>query len=209
MKEIFYDWGGYNVKIFEFLNQMCNIGIWPETLRCLSFFFNIENFAVYYLALCLFCYYRFRGCDAEAFKSVYNRLVFVGICYATFGLTYAALKFSINMPRPFCSMLYYQTIIDVTKERCMSSFPSSHAGLSLVMTILAWDHLSKAGKKLAEFVVVLVAFSRIALAMHYPADIVYGYLIALIVMAVSYCIFKVLENNIIRYIGGRLYHFLK
>jgi len=213
MKEIFYDWYGYNSEIFHILNHMGNIGILPETLRCLSFFFNIENFAVYYFILCLvsFCRMRTRSAaevskpmDNRSFCITYNRLVFVGICYAVFGLSYAALKFSINMPRPFCSASDFQTILDVGHERCMSSFPSSHSGLALMVTILAWEYLSKLLRIVAIILVTLIAFSRIALGMHYPADIVYSYLIVLIVLAISYVVFKLFENNIIKYVGRKL-----
>jgi tRNA threonylcarbamoyl adenosine modification protein YjeE len=222
MKEIFYDWLGYNAKIFHFLNHEGNIGLLPKTLSYLSFFFNIENFAIYYVIGCLVFMTRIysspliRGsqesCEIlgsspkssleENNKKTYNLLIFIGICYAIFGLTYAAIKFSINFPRPYCSISpeLFQTILDLSHERCLSSFPSSHSGLALIVTILAWSYLGVVSRIFAVVTTALVAWSRIALAMHYPADILYSYMIVILVICSSRLVFRVFEGNIIKWL---------
>lgn len=214
MKEIFYDWLGYNTEIFYYLNNLGNYWFLPQILRCLSGVFNIENFAVYYLALCCFCYWyarpsselnslgKVRGGGWDFFIT-YNTLVHIGICYAVCGLTYAALKFSVNLPRPFCSLPFgtFETVINTADERCMSSFPSSHSGLALMAAILAWGYFNLFAKTCAILVAIMVAFSRIALAMHYPADIVYSYLIVLLVLGLSQVVFVIFKHNIIKYTG--------
>lgn len=209
MKEIFYNWWGYNTEIFYFLNHLGNTRILPQILHFLSQLFNIENFVVYYFLLCglSYCYvvrhYQARNDYREEFFRIYNSLVHIGICYAVFGLIYAALKFSINLPRPFCSLPSgtFETVINTASERCMSSFPSSHSGLALMVTVLAWRYLNGFARACAIIVTIMVAFSRIALSMHYPADIVYSYLIVLLVIKLAGIIFKLLEHNIIKYVG--------
>jgi tRNA threonylcarbamoyl adenosine modification protein YjeE len=224
MKEVFYDLYGYNAEIFYFFNHLGNIGILPETLRCLSAVFNIENFAIYYVVLCAVCFYRlfssraglrgsqdaevklprpsdlrFAASEGNKLLGTYNTLVFIGICYAVFGLIYAALKFSINLPRPYCSLPAgsFQTILDLSHERCMSSFPSSHSGLALMLTILSWRYLSLSCRIFVVLVVLSVALSRISLAMHYPADILYSYIIVLVVLCVAKGVFKVFKPIIV------------
>lgn len=223
MKEVFYDWLGYNTEIFYFLNHVSNAWVFPQFLRCLSWFFNIENFAVYYMTLCGLGYQhvfarskvKLNTLPAEAvvrkddFWLIYNRLVYIGICYAVFGLTYAALKFSVNLPRPFCSLPIgtFETIIDTTNERCMSSFPSSHAGLALMATLLAWRYLGTCGRLCAIVVTLMAALARVALAMHYPADVLYSYLIVLTVLCISRAVFRLFENNLIKYVGELIFKF--
>jgi|GEM_PF-521076 len=222
MKEIFYDWLGYNAQIFHFLNHKGNIGALPKTLSYLSFLFNIENFAIYYFVGCLVFMtriyssrliqgsqesYEILGSSPKSLleennKKRYNLLIFIGICYSIFGLTYAAIKFSINFPRPYCSLPpeSFQAILDLSHERCLSSFPSSHSGLALMVTILAWSYLGVVSRIFAVVTTALVAWSRIALAMHYPADILYSYMIVILVICSSRLVFRVFEGSLIKWV---------
>lgn len=149
-----------------------------------------------------------RGDDSFAnthtqFLRIYNQLVRVGLCYAIFGLSYAALKFGINLPRPFCSLPItdFITILDTTNERCLSSFPSAHVGLCVIMAYYLWPILKNYQKILALLTIILVAISRITLAMHYPSDILYSIIIAFILIFVSNKLFEFLRLKLINPIG--------
>ena len=133
-------------------------------------------------------------------------MVQMGICYAFFGFTYAMLKFSINLPRPYCSLPSDQfiTIMNVNHARCLSSFPSSHVGLALMMTIFGWNYMNKWGCAGAMLTVALVALSRITLAMHYPADIIYSMLITALAFGVSQLIFSIFSDNLIGFFREKL-----
>jgi membrane-associated phospholipid phosphatase len=177
MLEILYNFQGLNTELFIKLNHLTNIGIFPLLLNWLSNIFFIANFAIAYIFVCIYFYFKLRTNPnpPQAFMPIYSELVHVGICYALLGFTYSALKFTINLSRPFCSLDASQfiTIIDTTHERCLSSFPSAHTGLSILVTYCLWPYINKIGKILMISVVILVALSRITLAMHYPADILY------------------------------------
>ncbi len=214
MKEVFYDWGVYNKIIFYYLNHLSNYGYIPEALKILSSLFQIENFAICYLILCLHQYYQLKitpksDFDRE-FHRRYNTLVYIGTCYAFFGIVFAILKFSINLPRPFCSLPdgSFTTIALVTHERCLSSFPSAHTGLALIIGALSWRYLNCWIKILSTLVIMLVALSRITLAMHYPADILYSSIIVILVMWFSRITSGILRENIIRYFEGLIKRWL-
>lgn len=219
MKEVFYDWLGYNTEIFHILNNFGNRSILPQLLKYLSWLFNIENFAIYYLLICYFCYWYIckgdKSLKMEAVKNkfwlTYNNLIRIGICYAVFGLTYAALKFSVNLPRPFCSLQpeTFKTIINTLDERCMSSFPSSHAGLAFMATWFLWRYFGALTHFCLIVMTCMVAFARITLAMHYPADIIYSYIIVLVVLSISQAVFKLFERNLIRHAGQQILQYLK
>lgn len=205
MKEIFYNFFGHNKALFYFLNHATNYGILPFLLKHISSIFNIENFAIAYFVLCLYQYIKLKRLDnnlfEDQFNKIYERFVYVGISYAIFGLTYAYLKFTINLPRPFCSLPdeSFFTIIDVTQERCLSSFPSAHTGLAILVTYLLWRYLNIWLKALFSGIIFLTALSRITLAMHYPSDILYSALIVLLVILVTKIMFSLLKNNVIKY----------
>ncbi len=208
MKEIFYEWSGYNKIIFYYLNHLSNYGYIPQSLKILSSLFQIENFAILYLILCLYQYYQLKMMPKSNFEQQfhrrYNILVYIGTCYAFFGIIFAILKFSINLPRPFCSLPEgsFTTIALVAHERCLSSFPSAHTGLALMIGALAWRYLNCWTKILSALAITLVALSRITLAMHYPADILYSGIIVILVMWLARITFCILRENIIRYFSG-------
>ena len=137
----------------------------------------------------------------QEFNIRYNKLVYAGLCYAIFGLTYAFLKFYVNIPRPFCSMPEgtFFTIMDTSRERCLSSFPSAHTGLAILVSYLLWQYLTSRLKHIAIIIIFITALSRITLAMHYPADILYSIFIVLFVILMANITFASCKNNVIKY----------
>lgn len=71
-----------------------------------------------------------------------------------------------------------------------------------MMAYFLWPYLSSLQKSIAIFIVILVALSRIALAMHYPADILYSLLVVAVIIAVSNRLFILLKDNIVKKVGG-------
>lgn len=202
MLEIFYNLSGYNTTLFISMNDYLNTSaLLPAILQAISHMFCISNFAIGYLAACLYFYYKAQNSNnpAEYFASVYYELTRIGTCYAMFGFIFAALKFSVNLPRPFCSLSPhdFKTVADTSLERCLSSFPSAHTGLSLLVAYCLWPYMNKALKILASCTVIAVALSRIALAMHYPADILYSSIITVIIVIIANYVYKLLTKNLI------------
>lgn len=200
-----YDLFGLNKTLFLIINYYTNVSIIPSFLQIISSIFFIANFAFCYLVFCLYFYTKIRKSEnpAQTFISIYYELVRIGICYALFGLTYAALKFSVNLPRPFCSLPLedFKTIIDITHERCLSSFPSAHTGLAILVAYCAWPYIRSKMKILACLVITLVAISRITLAMHYPADIIYSCLLTMLIILIGNFIYDKFKEVLIRPIG--------
>ena len=201
MLEIFYNFFGLNEIIFTKLNYITNNGTLPYILQVISSVFFIANFAVFYILTCLYFYFKAKKVTniEEYFTPIYNKLVLIGICYAIFGFTFAGLKFSVNMPRPFCSLTPSQfiTIANIGFERCLSSFPSAHTGLSILVTYALWQHINNIIRIVFCIIITAVAISRITLAMHYPADIIYSALVTLLVIIIGNIIYKTLKPLII------------
>lgn len=211
LKHILYDFSIYNVLIFYYLNKLGNVGYLPNILSALSSLFRIWCFGVYYILLCFYQYYLLQRNHDPVQKIVeyykrFHALVYIGICYAVFGCVFAALKFSINLPRPYCSLPEgsFRTIADLSSSRCLSSFPSAHTGLALLMTICAWKYMNKYWRAFSVAIVILVAWSRITKAMHYPADILYSMIITICIVIISRGMFHLLQNNVIAYCAKKL-----
>ncbi|XVN41935.1 MAG: phosphatase PAP2 family protein [Rickettsia endosymbiont of Argas persicus] len=208
MFEIFYNFCGLNQEIFLFLNKITNIGSVAHFLRIISFCFNIANFALIYILYCIYLYIQLKKIknDTERqnkFWNNYKKLVEIGIIYAIFGLVFTALKFTINLPRPYCNLAEgdFVTILNTAGERCLSSFPSSHTALSVLVVYFIWNYVKLPIKILMICIILLVSLSRISLAMHYPSDIIYGIIIGFITILIGKLIYRFFENNVIRWVG--------
>lgn len=221
MKDLIYDFYGYNEYLFLKINNFCHeIGI-ETPLYYISKVFDIEKFAIYYFVACaigllLYRLPRFQShipgysvvknaeitLSKPQFSDFFDFMMRLGTGYACFGFAYAALKFSVNMARPFCTLfpMTFHTIADLTKERCLSSFPSSHTGLVFLITLFLFPHLSRVGKVIFVSLIFLVALSRISLAMHFPADIIYSIVTAYLIFKISHLIYKLFENNIFKWV---------
>lgn len=208
MKELIYDFLGYNESIFYSINNAFSSPLMQHILKYVTLIFDIEMFAIYYciiLGILLCRIYSLKQYTQYSF--CYDFMVKLGICYACFGLTYAALKFSINMPRPFCSLpnSSFTTILDLSNERCLSSFPSSHTGLAFLIVIFLWNYINTISRLFLLSIVAIVALSRIGLAMHYPADILYSLPVAGGVYILGMWIYRKLEHNFIAWIKGKIW----
>lgn len=200
MKEIFYDFYGYNEYLFLKINNFCHSTGIEKHLYYLSKLFDIEKFAIYYVVAAIIGLIIIKGIEKRSL--FFDFMMRMGTAYASFGFTYAGLKFSVNMPRPFCILnpFKFQTIANVADERCLSTFPSSHTGLAMLITLTLWPYMNKFGKISSITIIILVALARISMAMHFPADIFYSLIIACIVYFVSYFIYRIFENNIFKWV---------
>lgn len=203
-----YNFSGFNKTIFIFLNQITNSGNMPQILQLISAAFSLEKFALYYFITALYFYCKLKNHPQAKilFLPVYYKLVEIGMTYALFGFLYAALKFGINLPRPFCSLPQedFITILNIAKERCLSSFPSAHTGLAVLSSYYIWPYLQNYQKIIAILLVAAVTLSRITLAMHYPADILYSLVITTILIFLNRKLFNHLKNFVITPVGNLL-----
>lgn len=213
MFELLYNFQGLNQAIFLYINQLTNhFSIIAAILQIISYCFNISNFAIFYIICCIYFYIQIKKIQDVnqaylKFWPIYNKLILIGIIYTIFGFTYTILKFSINLPRPFCSLSQdsFITIINISLERCLSSFPSSHVGLALLVAYSIWSNITNIQKIIAILIVILVAISRISLAMHYPADLIWSLVITIMIIFVGKIVFKIFSNNLIKWFGEIIY----
>jgi len=180
MKHAIYDWFGLNQTLFTQINHISNNFVCQYLSYIFSILFAIFVFLIYYFALVLYRYYRLRksGFDYVQYSRYFDELLKIGACYAAIGLIYTLMKFCVNLPRPYCSLTEFVSIANFASERCLSSFPSAHTAVAVLIFYSLLPYLNFTGKLLGSAVIILVGLSRIALAMHFPADVLYSVMIA-------------------------------
>jgi len=100
-----------------------------------------------------------------------------------------ALKFFLDQPRPFFEG--YDPSVGMTPE-IMGGFPSAHAQNSLVvwMIIASWGIIPRLPRAahfcIASFLCLLIGFSRVYLGVHFPTDVLGGWLLGGLILAVYF-----------------------
>ena len=201
IKKYIYDFMGANEILFETLNQITNVGFVPYIFYFISSLFYFMNFIIYFSAI--FLYFCKKSCQfvessqrLEYLSIRCSQLFNIGLTYLFFVISYPLLKYNVNLPRPFCSAVEFQTIMSFAHKRCLSSFPSAHSALAFMMLYYSWPYLRVSHKFIGVVFLVMVSLSRLTLAMHFPADIIYGILIIYILIQISGFISKLIGSYV-------------
>lgn len=105
-------------------------------------------------------------------SGLYYWLYLVGSTVAATWLIAELLKRIIQIPRPY---LVYSEIKPV-RTTFGYAFPSEHASVYAALALLSWFYTPLLGV-LFSAIAVLVGISRIVLGVHYPSDVIAGYIL--------------------------------
>lgn len=179
MKEIFYEWYGLNRWLFHAINNLH--GDAYDKLMLLGSALADHYLLPIYLAAIIIVaaarLWQFRS-DAQAMRG-YAMRWFEVICVftATFvigGLVVYGLKHGLHFPRPYADPLI-TTLRPLgapfSEKLAHLSFPSGHSAFAALLVASLWPVLNRGGKVVACLYVLWVCWSRIALGVHYPADV--------------------------------------
>jgi len=116
---------------------------------------------------------------AYAGASAWRGIAVAALCGAISHIVYPLVKRAADRPRPFH---HRQTLVPLFAPLDRNSFPSGHAmtlTATLIPMLLAWPGLWELGLALW----LVMAWSRIATAHHYPSDVLAGTLLGVAVAA--------------------------
>ncbi len=196
MKEILYDWGGLNVWLFHAINNV-HAGWWDGFMQLGSLLGKHTNFAVFLAATALVAVVqvtRVRERDTADGPSQANRwlgvLAVFSLAYVADGLVVSVLKDWLNFPRPPAA-LPAGTLFVIGQPEYQHSLPSGHATFAATVAASLWPMLNRYGRTGAASFVLWVGLSRVSLGMHFPADVLAGFVLAL---AVVWLVRRVLQQ---------------
>jgi len=162
---------GMNILIFNFFFSLSTFPViaWSALF--------ISDFLIYFFILGAILIPILTNRDYA--YAVFTSLVTGGTWLITF-----IIKNIFMIPRPFVTMhltpLYFESGF---------SFPSSHVTVATAIAVLIWNKNRKLGIIFAVFA-ILTALSRMVIGVHYPTDIIGGFIVGLIISLTFIKIFK-------------------
>ncbi len=152
-----------DISILNFFFHLSQANPW---LASLAVFFS--NYVVYLLPVIVAIYVFYTE------KKSYRKVAYVTcVVIAAVGATNLVLKHIFSISRPFVTLNYVPLA-----QIASLSFPSAHATLAGALFVATWLSLSKHQwfTWLVGILCLCIGISRIMLGVHYPSDILAGFL---------------------------------
>ena len=185
LKENLYDWHGANEWIFFKINGIHG-ELYDHTMQLISDFAKHENFKYYFMIAVLYAVASTlikkitgRGGIKNHICKWFGVLLVLMVGYPAAGLTTKYLKTEFAFERPY-QKFDSKDVVWLEKHdarKATESFPSGHATFIMILLVAFWPVLSDNMRWLGMLAAMAVGWSRMALGVHFPADVVAGFII--------------------------------
>src|SRR5512135_333149 len=190
MKEIFYDWGGANAWLFHAINDV-RFGLLDNFMLLGTALGDHKLFPLYLglLTLVALSVLHQPVSNAAQYRGQVTRWMSViavfSIAYLLDGMLLGYLKPLLDFPRPPLA-LPPGTVNVVGEPEYHHSLPSGHSSFAMVVAASLWPLLNRKWRIGAACFVAWVGISRVSLGMHFPADVLAGFLSSLAIVLLVY-----------------------
>ena len=186
MKEIFYDWGGANVWLFHVINDIRFE--WLDKFMLFGTGLGEHTrFTLYLVFLTLIALVAVNkpAQDIQQYQTRVKRWMAViavfGIAYWLNGLLLGYLKPLLDFPRPQLALSLDAAHV-IGAPEYHHSLPSGHSAFAMMVVASIWPVLNRWWRVAGACFVLWVGISRISLGLHFPADVMAGFLLSLAVV---------------------------
>lgn len=187
-KTTWYDWNGANEAIFKAIHSIQGDEYYHLMLK-ITHMGNRHNLPIYIVFILMYVLggYMIRkirgsGGNKHFLAMWVGILAVIAISYGINGFVIGHLKDYFAYPRPYMVIEGVEGMDrkdDGTDN--YHSFPSGHVTFATLMVFSMWSGLSGIMRVIGVGFIFAVAWSRIALGMHFPADLLGAFLISLTV----------------------------
>ena len=185
-KELFYDVYGFNTWLFKLINSFHTASydafmLYVTKLGDHRFFLPyLMVLGVYALLSIIWRKLRGKGAVKQHFVMWLGVFAVLGAAAVVNYAVLDMLKHYFEYSRPYMVLSREQIFViePLEAEKATQSFPSGHVAFITMMVIGLWPVLSHHMRLFGLFVIALVAWSRVAVGVHFPMDTVGAFLIS-------------------------------
>lgn len=189
MKQVFYDWFGLNAWLFTLVNG-AHGRTYDNLMLQVMEIGEHEHMIYWVFAIAVFLFGRLgvrhmqgKPLQPGDIRREIALIILLIMGYMFYALIVGVAKTVFAMPRPF--MIFDATnggmhFAGPVPEEAdwYAAFPSGHAATMGFLTAALWHRLIKPWMRYAAIALVaLICWARVAVGMHFPADVMYGVLI--------------------------------
>lgn len=197
-----YHWNGYNKQFLIQIHNLIENHFFYQAMEIISLYIGNYVYAPITITILIILVYSIAKFKKEEQKTSYlkiflKNLIVMGVSFIIMAILIKSFKYYFSLPRPYCSinisLLRKLLIHDYNK--CFRSFPSGHTAYASVIVFSIWPVLNYWLKAAGITFLIAVAISRIALAMHYPADVITSILMSLVITVLIHKIINLVEKK--------------
>ena len=187
MKTIIYDWFGFNVWLFHFINDIRSEFL-DKIMLLGTEVGSHKHFDIYIIILIIIVFYNLTKKNENSFykEEIYLWLApiaVISISYLIDGLFLEIIKPLLDFPRPPLALpIGSMNIVGIAEYH--HSFPSGHSSFAMLVVASIWPLLFTWQRFLGIIFVLWVGISRISLGAHFPADVLAGFASALLIVII-------------------------
>lgn len=196
-KDWFYDWHGANEWLFIKINSIRG-DYYDVAMQAITHLGNYRHFlywlgAIFAYALLSLSLRKARKKGAVRPRSVMWIGIFVVLIvgFAVNGIMVKTMKEHFEFPRPYVALAQEQVNLLQVKDADdgLKSFPSGHVAFITFIIVSLWPAFRDDWKWWGLLPIALVGWSRVSLGVHFPADVVWSFLMSglLIIMVRKVC----------------------
>lgn len=206
LKEFAYDWMGANTWLFQQVNALSTHDTYNNAMLYLSELGNKSNIpyfliimAAYVINAALYRKMLEKGGTRYFLQTWLGVFLVLGVSMIISIGIIDMLKAHFAFPRPY-AILDGVHHIEPPREATYNyrSFPSGHATVIMLLVASLWPVLVGYWRWAGFALILLVCWSRMALGVHFPADLVAG---SLITLSVVFCVRGIIYKLLHRLLG--------
>lgn len=207
LRDLWYDWLGANTWLFKQINSLSDVPIYKSIMKAVSAL-GSERLLPYYLGaivayfiLSLLMRLATRKGSVRYYIIMWLNIFLVmgaGLFSAKYSIDY--LKHNFAYPRPYVALAGKVIQLEGQyAEEANQSFPSKHVAIITLIVIALWPALSENFRWGGIGAIIAMSWSRMAVGVHFPMDVISGFFIIFIeMMLIRYVIYGITNRIFLR-----------
>lgn len=203
MRDLWYDWIGVNTWLFKQINSLSDLPVYSTIIKLISALGDKKLLPFMLGAIILFAVasvivritIKKGGNKNYIFTWFTIALMIASGLYAT-NYTTNYIKSNDSYPRP--SVLLGKEVIlleAVPKDEEYKSFPSDSVIIITILVFSLWPIMSENFRWAGILLIFAISWSRVAIGVHFPMDVISGFAIAFIEMIfIRYILYGIIRS---------------